>query len=276
MANSEAIEGLDRVRLRCGAIASTATTAAASNPDVAVRQLSVRYGDGPMVFADVTLSVGRGEQVALIGANGAGKSTLLKSCLGFIKPTTGEVLLFGQCLDAIGLGAQRKLRGGIGFVAQKHNLVQRLSVLSNVVHGVLAAQPGPGSWVHSLAGTTVRRRALAALDMVGLADLALRRADSLSGGQSQRVAIARALVAEPRLVLADEPAASLDPAAGDEVMATFFRVSRDTGTTLLFTTHNLEHALRHAGRVVGLRGGRLELDAPAASLAVGGLRGLYD
>jgi phosphonate transport system ATP-binding protein len=112
--------------------------------------------------------------------------------------------------------------------------------------------------------------------MVGLADLAHRRADSLSGGQSQRVAIARALVAEPRLILADEPAASLDPAAGNEVMATFARVSRDTGTTLLFTTHNLEHALGYAGRVVGLRGGRLELDRPATDLAVACLRGLYD
>jgi len=275
MAHSEAVNGLDAVLLRSGAVAPAATSTA-PDPDIAVRKLSVRYGDGPPVFADVTLSIRRGEQVALIGANGTGKSTLLKCCLGLVKPVAGEVLLFGQCFDAIGLGAQRKLRGDVGFVAQKHNLVQRLSVLSNVVHGVLAARPGPRGWVHSLAGTAVRRRALAALDMVGLADLALRRADSLSGGQSQRVAIARALVAGPRLILADEPAASLDPAAVDEVMTTFVEVSRETGTTLLFTTHNLDHALRHAGRVVGLHGGRLELDAPAATLAIGGLRGLYD
>ena len=97
----------------------------------------------------------------------------------------------------------------------------------------------------------------------------------LSGGQSQRVAIARALVAEPRMMLADEPAASLDPAAGEEVMAVFARVSRETGTTLIFTTHHLDHALRYAERVIGLAGGRLQLDAPAATLAPGSLRGLY-
>jgi phosphonate transport system ATP-binding protein len=104
----------------------------------------------------------------------------------------------------------------------------------------------------------------------------MRRVDSLSGGQSQRVAIARALVAEPRLVLADEPAASLDPAAGEEVMEVFARVVRETGATLVFTTHNLAHALAHGRRVVGLREGRLALDAPSHELAIGDLRGLYD
>jgi phosphonate transport system ATP-binding protein len=275
MSPSEALGLGNTVLLRSGALAPAAKALTGADPDVAIRNLSVCYGEQPMVFSDVSLSIRRGEQVALIGANGAGKSTLLKCCLGFVKPTTGRVMLFGRCFDEIGARAQRRLRGGIGFVAQKHNLVQRMSVLSNVIHGTLAARPGPRYWAHSLACNTVRERAAAALGMVGLADLAHRRADSLSGGQSQRVAIARALVAEPRLILADEPAASLDPAAGNEVMATFARVSRDTGTTLLFTTHNLEHALGYAGRVVGLRGGRLELDGPATDLAVAGLRGLY-
>jgi phosphonate transport system ATP-binding protein len=267
--------GLSAALVRPGAQAPAASIAGAM-PDIAVRRLSVRYGNGPMVFSEVDFAVGRGEQVALIGANGAGKSTLLKCCLGFVRPAAGDVQLFGRRLATAGARGQRNLRGGIGFVAQKHNLVQRMSVLSNVVHGVLATRPGPRHWMQAFAAAAVRRRALQALDLVGLADLALRRADSLSGGQSQRVAIARALVARPRLILADEPAASLDPAAGDEVMATFARVGRETGTTLVFTTHNLEHALRHAGRVVGLRNGRLELDAPAGGLALGGLRGLYD
>jgi phosphonate transport system ATP-binding protein len=267
--------GLSAVLVRPGAAAPAAPIAGAM-PDIAVRRLSARYGNGPVVFSDVDFAVGRGEQVALIGANGAGKSTLLKCCLGFVRPATGDVQLFGRRLATVGARSRRNLRGGIGFVAQKHNLVQRMSVLSNVVHGVLATRPGPRYWMQAFAPAAIRSRALQALDLVGLADLALRRADSLSGGQSQRVAIARALVAEPRLILADEPAASLDPAAGDEVMATFARVGRDTGTTLIFTTHNLEHALRHAGRVVGLRNGRLELDAPANGLALGGLRGLYD
>ena len=244
-------------------------------PELLVRDLAVRYGDGPTIFTGVGFTVMRGEQVALIGANGAGKSTLLKCCLGFVPPTSGEIALFGRAIATLRPRRQRDLRGEIGFVAQKHNLVPRVSVLSNVVHGTLAEAPGPRRWLHGLAPKAVRRRALAALDMVGLADLALRRADALSGGQSQRVAIARALVAEPRMMLADEPAASLDPAAGEEVMAVFARVSRETETTLVFTTHHLEHALGYAERVIGLAHGRLELDAPAGTLALGGLRGLY-
>lgn len=241
-------------------------------PELVIRDLAVAYGEAPPIFTGVALTVGRGEQVALVGANGAGKSTLLKCCLGLVRPVAGDVALFGRRVGAPG---SRALRGGIGFVAQKHNLVPRLSVLSNVVHGTLAEASGPRRWMHGLAPKPVRERALAALDMVGLADLALRRADALSGGQSQRVAIARALVASPRLMLADEPAASLDPAAGEEVMAVFTRVSRETGTTLIFTTHHLEHAVGHASRVIGLANGRLALDAPAAELAPESLRGLY-
>ena len=214
--------------------------------------------------------------MALIGANGAGKSTLLKCCLGFVRPTTGAVELFGKELDRTTARGQRALRGGIGFVAQKHNLVPRMSVLSNVVHGMLATRPGPRYWLQAFAAAPVRQRRLHALDLVGLADLALRRADSLSGGQSQRVAIARALVAEPRLMLADEPAASLDPAAGEEVMAVFARVGRETGTTLIFTTHNLDHALTHAGRVIGLAQRPARARRAGGGLAIGGLRGLYD
>ena len=143
----------------------------------------------------------------------------------------------------------------------------RLTALSNVVHGLLAFSPGPRNSIQSLASADSRKRALAALDRVGLADFALRRVDSLSGGQSQRVAIARALVPEPRLVLADEPAASLDPAAGEEVMDVFARVVRDTGATLVFTTHNSRSCACRWPRVLGLREGRLALDAGTQTLA---------
>jgi phosphonate transport system ATP-binding protein len=260
---------------RATAVPALPARPVAVTPELAVRDLAVAYGEAPPIFTGVGFAVGRGETVALIGANGAGKSTLLKCCLGFVTPLAGEVALFGQPVSGLRARGQRTLRGGIGFVAQKHNLVPRVSVLSNVIHGTLGEASGPRRWLHGLAPAAVRERAYAALDMVGLADLALRRADALSGGQSQRVAIARALVAEPRLMLADEPAASLDPAAGEEVMAVFARVSGETGTTLIFTTHHLDHALRYAGRVIGLAGGRLELDAPAATLVPGALRGLY-
>jgi phosphonate transport system ATP-binding protein len=244
--------------------------------DLSVDGLTACYGKREPVFSGVNFKVERGESVALVGANGAGKSTLLKCLMGFVTPSGGAVSVFGSELAALKPSELRRLRSGVGFVAQKHNLVPRLTALSNVVHGMLAKKPGPRNWLQALAPAGCRQRALAALDRVGLADFALRRVDSLSGGQSQRVAIARALVAEPRLVVADEPAASLDPAAGEEVMEVFARVVRDTGATLVFTTHNLSHALAHAERVVGLRGGKLALDAHARGLATGALRGLYD
>lgn len=253
-----------------------AGTAECAAPELAVDNLAVAYGGGPAIFSRVSFDIGRGDAVALIGANGAGKSTLLKCFLGFVQPTVGEVLLFGQPVGALRPRAQRRLRSGIGFVAQRHNLVARLSVLSNVMHGLLATHPGPRHWMQALSPAAARLRALDALDRVGLADLALRRADSLSGGQSQRVAIARALVAEPRLILADEPAASLDPAASEEVMQVFREVVRDGSVTLLFTTHHVAHAVSYAQRVVGLREGRLALDAPSDGLSVGALDGLYE
>jgi phosphonate transport system ATP-binding protein len=251
--------------------------AAAGVPsELAARGLSVRYGEQPPVFAGVDFSIGAGETVALIGRNGAGKSTLLRCFLGFVQPAAGEVELFGEPLSATRQRALRRLRGKIGFVAQKHNLVPRLSALSNVVHGCLAERPGPGQWLQGAAPREVRERALAALDRVGLADFATRTSGTLSGGQSQRVAIARALVGRPRLILADEPAASLDPTAGEEVMAAFALVARTSGTTLVFTTHNMEHALRYSGRMLGLRNGTLAIDAPSSRLPAGSLRDLFE
>ncbi len=253
-------------------VAATATAAG----EIAARGLSVRYGEQPPVFAGVDFSIGAGETVALIGRNGAGKSTLLRCFLGFVQPAAGEVELFGETLSAARQRALRRLRGKIGFVAQKHNLVPRLSALSNVVHGCLAQRPGPAQWLQGSAPREIRERALAALDQVGLADFATRPCGTLSGGQSQRVAIARALVGRPRLILADEPAASLDPTAGEEVMAAFALVARTSGTTLVFTTHNMEHALRYSGRVLGLRNGTLAVDAPSSRQSAGSLRDLFE
>jgi phosphonate transport system ATP-binding protein len=170
----------------------------------------------------------------------------------------------------------RALRARVGLVSQKHNLVPRLSVLSNVIHGLLGRKPGIRHWCHTFAPVTSREAAMQALEKVGLADFALRRADRLSGGQSQRVAIARAIVGNPEILIADEPCASLDPSAGDDVMELFFRLAREQGVTVVFTSHNVEHALRYGDRVLGLADGALKLDATAASLNAQHLRGLYD
>ena len=245
-------------------------------PDIVVHDLTVAYGTHRPVLRHADFAISAGETVALIGANGAGKSTLLKACLGLLQPQQGDVSILGRSVTAASSSQRRRTLSAIGFVAQKHNLVLRLSVLTNVLHGCLGQRPGPLGWLHGTAPRALRQRALAALDRVGLADLALRRADMLSGGQQQRVAIARALVDSPRLILADEPAASLDPVAGEEIMQVFTRVSRETGTTLLFTTHHLGHALRHSSRVLGLKDGILAIDAPSETLHEGDLRGFYN
>ena len=253
-------------------VCTVVTTAPA---DLKVRGLTKSFGRAAPVFAGLDFDIARGASVALVGANGTGKSTLLRCCLGLIPVNGGTVELLGQDAARLSGRAWRGLRARTGLVAQKHNLVPRLSVLSNVLHGLLGQGSGPRFWSHMLAPAPAREAALQALERVGLPDLALRRADGLSGGHSQRVAIARALVCRPRFLIADDPTASLDPAAGEEVMALFFQLVRDEGVTVIFTSHNVEHALRYGDRVLGLANGRLEIDAPTAGLAVTDLGGLY-
>lgn len=236
--------------------------------------VSKRFGDTP-VFDNVSARLARAEAVALVGGNGTGKSTLLRCLMGLIPVTSGCVSLLGEDVTTARGRALRSLRARVGLVSQKHNLVARLSVLSNVLHGLLGQASGPRYWSHALAPATARDAAMEALEQVGLADFAARRADRLSGGQSQRVAVARALVGAPDIVIADEPCASLDPAAGEEVMDLFFRLARDRGVTVVFTSHDLDHALRYGDRVMGLAHGGLQLDAMANALTTNDLRGLY-
>jgi phosphonate transport system ATP-binding protein len=255
-----------------------ATRRAAGTPagpaDIEVRGLAKAF-PGSQVLRGVDLTVPRGQAVALIGANGAGKSTLLRCLIRLVEPSAGSVRLLGGEVTGASPKALRRIRARVGFVFQRHNLVPRHSVLTNVLHGAQARHAGPRVWLQMLARDGDRLEALRCLEMVGLAHVAERRADQLSGGQSQRVAIARALMQRPRLMLADEPVASLDPAAGEEVMDLFVRLIRIEGVSLVFTCHCLEHALRYADRVIGLKGGLIGLDAPAASLSERDLRGIY-
>lgn len=249
--------------------------ASAPSYDLAVRGLAKSFpGDDP-IFSDVSFAIERGHSVALVGANGAGKSTLLRCCLGLIAPSAGQIHLLGADMARTRSRRLRAVRAQVGMVAQKHYLSPRLSVLSNVIHGLLGGRSGPRYWVQSLAPAEARDKAMHALGLVGLADFAERRADRLSGGQSQRVAIARALVSSPRLLIADEPAASLDPASGEDVMNLFFHLMREQGVTVLFTSHHISHALDYADHVLGLRDGGLTLDAAAASIEPSELRRLY-
>jgi len=254
--------------------AAASPEAAAAPCDLAVRGLRKSFGSVE-VLKGVSFTVPHGQSVALIGANGSGKSTLLRCCLRLIEPDAGSVALLGQDLAPLRGAGLRRVRADVGFVFQRHNLVPRLSALTNVLHGVQARRGGPRSWFQSLARKADREEALHCLDMVGLADQAAKRADTLSGGQSQRVAIARALMQRPKLVFADEPVASLDPAAGEEIMEVFVRLMRDEGVTLLFTSHHLRHARDFGDHLIALRKGEKVLDAPAAGHSLDSLNAIY-
>lgn len=238
-----------------------AASVVAGPPEIEADGISKRFG-ARRVLDGVSFSVRQGERVALIGANGAGKSTLLRCLLRLVEPDDGETLVLGEPVRRLNTRALRRLRRRVGVVFQRHNLVPRQSVLTNVVHGALG-RSGLGAVHQAIAPASLRAEGMSCLDRVGLAGLARQRADTLSGGQSQRVAIARALMQLPEMMLADEPVASLDPAAGEEVMALFAALTREAGVTLLFTTHAMAHALAYADRVVGLRDGRVVLDEAA-------------
>lgn len=230
---------------------------------------------GRAVLRGVEFALPHGQATALIGANGSGKSTLLRCLVRLIEPTSGKIRLLDRDMTALAPRALRKVRAEVGIVWQRHNLVPRLSALSNVIHGVQARMSGPGAWVQLLAPAAVRDEAMACLDRVGLADRALVRVDSLSGGQQQRVAIARMLMQRPRLILADEPDASLDPQTGEEVMSLLLNLVRDDGLSLLVISHRLEHTLRYSDRILGLANGRIALDTATSRADATGLRQFF-
>lgn len=243
-------------------------------PVLEARGLVKRFAARP-VFDGIDLSIGPGEAVGIIGANGTGKSTLLRCLVRLTEPDAGSVRIFGEPVTGVSARDLRRQRSRVGFVFQRHHLVGRLCALSNVVHGVQSRMSGPRTWLQGLAPEAVRREAIECLDRVGLADRALQRVGTLSGGQSQRVAVARMLMQRPRLILADEPDASLDPKAGAEVMALLFRISRDTDVPLVFVSHHMEHVVRFADRIVGLEKGRIGLDLPARAASPERLKGFF-
>lgn len=243
---------------------------------IATHELYKTFPGGLAALRDISLEIAEGETVALIGANGAGKSTLLKTLVGLVPLSGGTLSALGVPLSRARPGERAAVRRRIGFVFQNHGLVGRLSVLTNVVHGWLGHRGGWRAVHQATAPAEARRRALSALTDVRLGDKARARVDQLSGGQSQRVAIARAMMRTPELLIADEPTASLDPAAGHEVMRRFVDLARARGLTLIFTTHDMDHALRYADRVVALKGGALAFDRPSAGVDEATLAALFD
>ena len=226
----------------------------------------------------VTFKVLPGERVALLGASGSGKSTLLRALCGLetLDQGPGRVEVHGQCLQQGGrLDRQvRRMRHGIGIIFQQFNLAGRLPLLTNVLTGVAAQTP---LW-RSLTGRFTledRARALDVLQAIGLADQAFQRSSTLSGGQQQRAAVARCLVQGARLLLADEPVASLDPESTRRVMDLLLELNQTRRMTLLISLHHVALARRYCERVIALRQGELVFDGPTSALTPGFLRDLY-
>ena len=236
-------------------------------PGVTVVELSAlcKRFDRTVALDEVSLTVEENEIVVLLGLSGSGKSTLLRHLVGLETPTSGSLRVLGQPVAELGGRDLRRLRSQIGFVFQQFELVPPLSVLENVLTGALARLVGPRLGLVSYR-RSLRLTALEHLDRVDLLAQAYQRTDTLSGGQQQRVAIARALMQDPRILLADEPVASLDPESSGQVMALIRRIAVDRGLTVVCSLHQVDLALGWADRIVGLRHGRVVLDTPAANL----------
>ena len=232
---------------------------------IRARDLSKRYPGGTVGLDGVSLDVGAGEFVALIGSSGAGKSTLLRCLNGLVTPTAGAVSIDGLPVTGASREGLRSVRASVGFVFQQFNLQRRLSVLDNVLVGTLSRVDPWRSLLGRFSGGEVER-AHRTLRRVGLAGLEGRRADTLSGGQQQRVAIARALAQEPRVLLADEPMSSLDPASSRSVMELLRDINREDGLTVIASLHVLDLAVTYGQRIVGLRAGRVVHDGPPTGL----------
>jgi len=224
----------------------------------------------------VSLQISEGEMVALLGASGSGKSTLLRHLPGFITSTSGEIDVFGRTVQANG---QRKsnfkeVRNKIGFVFQQFNLVNRLPVITNVLIGLLHETPW---WRSLLMRFTVKQRqvAIEALASVGIEQTAWQRASTLSGGQQQRAALARCLVQKAKIILADEPIASLDPESSRIVMNLLQNMNQEHHCTVLVSLHQVEFAVRYCKRTIALNAGRVVYDGPSSALTPQLLAELY-
>ena len=239
-----------------------------------IRHLRKEYRPGIPVLKDVSLTVeGRG-LTAIIGPSGTGKSTLIRCINRLVDPTSGEILFLGQDLAKLAGRDLRRARRRIGMVFQEYNLVERLSVIENVLCGRLGYVPVWRAWLRRFPPADIAR-AFDLLDAVGLGDFANVRADQLSGGQRQRVGIARALMQEPDLILADEPTSSLDPKTSVEIMELIARRAGERDIPVIVNIHNVELGRRFADRIVGMSKGQIVFDGAPRALEDSHLLDIY-
>jgi len=236
--------------------------------------LSKTYKTGETALSDVTVEVPKGQIMGLIGPSGAGKSTLIRCINRLVEPTKGRVMLGDVDLARLGKSELRRQRRRIGMIFQEYSLVERLTVMENVLSGRLGYVPFWRSFLRRFPGADIQR-AYQLLDRVGLIDHADKRADALSGGQRQRVGIARALAQDPELLLVDEPTASLDPRTSRQIMRLLTEICAERDLPAIVNIHDVPLAQQFMQRIIGLRAGRVVFDGPPADLTEAALTTIY-
>lgn len=236
-------------------------------------QATVTYPGGLTALKNVDLVIDEGELVVIVGLSGAGKSTLLRSINGLV-PVTGSVTVDGDEVVEATDQEIRKIRSNVGMIFQTFNLVNRSSVINNVLMGRLSKVPRWRSML-GLWPAEDKEIAMQSLERVGIVEKAYVRASDLSGGQQQRVGIARALAQEPKVLLADEPVASLDPVTSHVVMRDLQRINKDLGITTIINLHFLDLARQYGERLVGLRDGEVVYDGNINDVDDDVFRGIY-
>ncbi|MFK4785037.1 phosphonate ABC transporter ATP-binding protein [Fusobacterium sp. MFO224] len=238
-----------------------------------IENLKVSYDDFEAI-SDLSLKVEDGEFVAIIGSSGSGKSSLMKSINLLVRPKKGRIFIDEKEITSTNFKELRKLRREIGFIFQDYNLIDRLSVIENVLIGRL----GYKSSFESLLGIFKKeeyKNAMSALEKVGLKEKAFVRADELSGGQKQRVSIAKVFMQNPKIILADEPVASLDIATSENIMKYFENINKKYKISILINLHDVSLARKYAKRIVALKKGKIIFDGRGGELTDDVLRRIY-
>ncbi|WP_327856909.1 MULTISPECIES: phosphonate ABC transporter ATP-binding protein [Aeribacillus] len=239
-----------------------------------LNNVSKRYGSNTMALQDMNFSVKEGEFVSIIGPSGAGKSTLLRCINRMIEASSGEIIFDGVDILKLGKKSLRKVRATIGMVFQHYNLVTRLSVIENVLHGRLGYKSTLAG-AFGLYSEEEKKQAVHILGLLGLEDQVYKRCDQLSGGQKQRVGIARALIQNPRMLLCDEPIASLDPNSAKIIMDHLKNISSTLGITCIVNLHQVDVALKYSDRIIGINNGKKVYDGPPKEITEDIVRNIY-
>lgn len=245
-----------------------------ANTILQLHKIAKSYDHKSMVLNDINLSLQEGEFVSIIGQSGAGKSTLLRCINRMIEPSEGEIIFDQQDITSINKRAMRQQRAKMGMVFQHYNLVSRLTVFENVLHGRFGYK-STMQGILSIYTEEEKRLALSILEKLNMKDQIYKRCDQLSGGQKQRVGIARALVQEPKLLLCDEPIASLDPNSSKVIMDHLKEISQSMGITVLVNLHQVDVAMRYSDRIIGLRKGEKVFDDIPKQLNQLAIRNIY-